>query len=317
MMFQNQQNPALARKPIHALKKQAGFTLLETLVGLSIGVIVVGVALAALLSARFLSGTVDDASNIQQQGTYLMRIIGGQLRQTASMGLNLDIGSGNTPAAGAGFNPAEYGGNALKPVAFETRTSGLDYIDSGGASATGNDFNIDRIEQIINGGSDSLTTGFKRELIPLFDGSIEALSRNCLGAPTAGSGDQRIESVFSFNAAKNEIRCAGNNANAQPLIENVADFKIRYMVQDRVTAMTGAPRLQYVEAAGISNWRHVQGVEVCLTLYGDERIDLPSGSTYKDCDDNDIDMSSLSGERAKRMHVTWRNVFQLRGQGSV
>ena len=50
-------------------------------------------------------------------------------------------------------------------------------------------------------------------------------------------------------------------------------------------------------------------------LYGAEAIDLPSGSNYTDCDGTAVDMSTLTGARAKRMHMVFRNIFQLRSQG--
>ena len=59
----------------------------------------------------------------------------------------------------------------------------------------------------------------------------------------------------------------------------------------------------------------MQGVEVCLVLYGSEAVDMPSGSTYTDCDGSARDMSTLTGVRARRMHMVFRNVFQLRSQG--
>jgi type IV pilus assembly protein PilW len=74
-----------------------------------------------------------------------------------------------------------------------------------------------------------------------------------------------------------------------------------------------------VDATGVTNnWPQVQAVEVCVVLFGNERIDLPAGSTYTDCDGStSVDMSMLSGIRAKRMHIAFRNVFQLRSQGIV
>jgi len=69
---------------------------------------------------------------------------------------------------------------------------------------------------------------------------------------------------------------------------------------------------------GAANWGRVQAVEVCLVLYGVAPIDMPSGSTYTDCDGSTkVDMSTLTGERARRMHIAFRNVFQLRSQGLV
>lgn len=60
------------------------------MVGMAIGLLVVAVAMGALMVSRGISGTVSDASGIQQQGAYILRVIGQQLRQTGLLYLNPD-----------------------------------------------------------------------------------------------------------------------------------------------------------------------------------------------------------------------------------
>jgi len=69
-------------------KTQLGVTLIEMMVGISIGLLVVAAAMGALMVSRSISGTVSDASAIQQQAGYAMRVIGNQLRQAGSLYLN-------------------------------------------------------------------------------------------------------------------------------------------------------------------------------------------------------------------------------------
>ena len=68
------------------------------------------------------------------------------------------------------------------------------------------------------------------------------------------------------------------------------------------------------------NWGQVQGVEVCLVLFGNEPIDLSgvpvANRSYLDCDGTtSVDMANAPGARQNRMHLVFRNVFQLRSQG--
>ena len=58
---------------------QRGVTLIELMVGITIGLLTVAVAMGALMVSRGISGTVNDASNIQQQAAYAMRVIGLQV----------------------------------------------------------------------------------------------------------------------------------------------------------------------------------------------------------------------------------------------
>lgn len=300
----------------HHRMRQRGVTLVELMVGIAIGLLVVAVAMGALMVSRGVSGTVSDASGIQQQGSHVLRMIGQQLRQAGSLYLNPD--------------PAKTGSNdVLIPVAFEIKAASKD----GGNSFDSKDTLI--------GGANTFTTGFRRYKDEVFvrgnddddddddgededggndeDGGIltDTLARNCLGHPKNASTDERVESIFTL--ANNELRCGGNGTTAQPIAQNVAQFQLTYLVQT-VTGGTGTT-VQYRAGsdmptdAGDPAWRRVQGVQVCFVLYGSEPIDLPSGSSYTDCEGNSVDMTTLTGARRNRMHLLFRNTFQVRSQG--
>ena len=271
-------------------RTQRGVTLIELMVGIAIGLLVIAVAMGALMVSRGVSGTVSDASAIQQQAAYAMRVIGLQLRQAGSLRLNLDPGTVVTEA------------NYMVPVAFEANPPTSVVTDIGGTATPV-----------------SFTVGYSRYTEPVFTSASEqAFSRNCLGGPADTSLDVRADSIFSLDTTTNALQCNGNGAGAQPIVQNVANFQVRYLLQDNTTT-PGAPTIKSVDAddvnADLKNWARVQGVEVCLVLYGNEAINLPAGSNYTDCNGTAVDMSTLTGTRAKRMHVPFRNVFQLRSQG--
>lgn len=288
--------------------QQRGVTLIELMVGIVIGLLVVAVAMGALMVSRGISGTVSDASGIQQQGAYVMRVIGQQLRQTGSLYLNPNpTGGSNT--------------DVLSPVAFEIKA---DAVSGGNSFAQ---------ESTLAGASATVTTGFRRYADNVFmvagtaaTASTPAafgtdyLARNCIGAPGNSSTDQLVESIFTFDSAKNELQCAGNGATAQAIVQNVAQFQALYVVQ--TTDATGS-KVQYTKgsdmptAATDPTWRRVQGIQVCLVLYGSEPIDMPAGSTYTDCSGTSVDMTTLTGTRKNRMHLVFRNTFQLRSQGLI
>ena len=281
--------------------RQRGVTLIELMVGIAIGLLVVAVAMGAVMVSRGVSGTVSDASGIQQQGSYVLRVIGQQLRQAGSLYLNPDpVGGGDT--------------DVLTAVVFEIKADGHD---------GGNSFEQ---QDALAGGADTVTTGFRRYEDQVFvaanatSSSIgtDFLARNCVGAPGNDSTDERIESIFTFTAADGTLRCGGNGVNNQPMAQNVAQFQVTYMMQ--TTGPTGTT-VQYrqgsdMPAAGDPDWHRVQGVQVCLVLYGSEPIDMPAGSSYTDCDGiTQVDMTTLTGARKNRMHLLFRNTYQLRSQG--
>lgn len=274
--------------------RQRGLTLIELMVGLAVGLLVVAVAMGGILVSRGVSSTVSDASGIQQQASFVMRVIGQQLRQAGSLYLNPD------PIGGASQD-------VLSAVVFETKAD---------ARGSGNAFKQD---DTLTGGNDTFTTGFRRYQDNVFfadnatssDIGTDFLMRNCVGAPANAKTDERIESIFSYS--NEALRCAGNGAAAQPIAQNVAQFQVGYFEQ--TLSATGTTVQYRNKSTDVVNWRAVQGVQVCLVLYGSESIDMPAGSSYTDCNGTSVNMTTLTGERKNRMHLLFRNTFQLRSQG--
>ncbi|MBB6560362.1 type IV pilus assembly protein PilW [Acidovorax soli] len=273
--------------------KQRGFTLIELMVGITIGLLTIAVAMGALTVSRNVSGTVTDTSGIQQQAAYAMRVIGLQMRQAGSVRLNM--------------NPKSLIAQDLyfAPVGFET-------ISIASGSAKGFNPSTDTITGTNTPAT--VTLGYRRFTEPVFGNAAEqTLARNCLGGPDSANADMRLESIFQLTGS--ELQCSGNGAAAQSIAQNVANFQVRYLLQDTVSTL-GDPNIRAVDAAGVgTNWGRVQAVEVCLVLYGIESISMPAGSTYTDCNGTAVDMTTLPSPRNRRMHSVFRNVFQMRSQG--
>ena len=234
----------LASRP----RSQRGVTLIELLVGLVIGLLVVAAAMGTMMVSRGISGTVSDASNIQQQAAYAMRTIGLQLRQAGSLRLDLNPTGATEDIASA-------------VVDFEPESGDFNYTQNiirGIDAPTGTDF--------------KLTTGYgnyKEALHIETDDASQA--RDCLGQQPS---ETLIENNFVLKTATNELYCGGFQTPAQPIAEKVANFQVRYLMQE---STAGDPQIKYATASTVGkNWGRVQAVEVCLVLYGNESIDLPA-----------------------------------------
>lgn len=278
-------------------QRQQGLSLVELMVGMALGLLVITAAAVALLASRNLAASVSDASHMQQQASYALRVIGLQLRPAGSLFLNLQLPSG---ADGAHST-------ALTPAFFESA-----------ATAVGTARSYAPKTHALQGSDDSLSVSYRRYKEPVYTQSGHAgQARNCLGGPVDTNADQRLESRFSLRG--HVLRCGGNDtaASPQPLLENVAAFRLRYL-RMHADGATGQPQLQYVNAqqAG-SNWSQVVAVEVCLVLFGAQAAVLPEGSGYVGCDGQWVDIASLAAPRSGRMHRMFRNLFQLRSQGSL
>lgn len=266
--------------------RQAGVTLIELLVGLAIGLMTIAVALGALLVSRGVSGTVSDATQLQQQGAHALRVIGLQLRQAGSIRLNLAFAQADPPQTI----------DAGEPVAFETV-----FDRETGTLATGNDF--------------ALRIGYQNynEAVRAADGTVQQQSMlaDCLGrTPDPNEILSTFRLVREEGAAAGELQCAGADGQAETVIGSVADLQVRYLVQ--TLTGTGAS-LRRVDAAGVGgDWPAVVAVEVCLELVGQEGIDT-AGATFRNCswaaDQPETPMDN-------RLHMVFRNTYQLRTQGA-
>lgn len=294
---------AYVTTPQAARVSQQGVTLIELMVGIAIGLLTIAVAIGALMVSRGVSGTVSDASQLQQQASYAFRVIGQQLRQSGSMRLNLAANKAPTDPV-----------MVEDVVAFSPNTDIYSTVPGVPPS-------IPPVAGKDNPGSGEykLALAYQNYEEPSFistptPGANVSFFRDCLGSQPS---TVIIQSQFVLN--NNELTCAGSDNAPQSIIRNVADFQVRYLFQDRAAAITGLPTIQYMNAAAVgANWMSVFGVEVCLVLYGDERIDLPAGSTYTGCDGVAVNMSNtgtLPAIRKNRLHMVFRSVFQLRSQG--
>ena len=270
-------------QPLPLRTSQRGATLLELMVGITIGLLTVAVAVGALMVSRGISGTVSEASQLQQQASFAFRVIGQQLRQAGSRQLDPET----APDVHAKF----YEPIKNVPVDFSgvTPVSGKDNPGTGEYALEINYQNI-------------------REFTVLEPTDGEYQIRNCLqkkAEDSAKNPDPMIVSKFKHNATDATLVCAGGSGAAQPIIQNVKDFTIQYLTQATDGDASAAPTYQYVNAttAGAS-WLKVYAVQVCLELEGAETIDT-AGAKYKKCDGTEVD-------RGNKLRMVFRNTYHIR-----
>lgn len=268
---------------------QNGATLVELLVGITIGLLTVAVGLGAVVMSRGVSGTVSEASQMQQQAAHAFRIIGQQIRQAGS--IRQEVVS--TPAAPASGSSETVDNSWLKYTfdnparVFDRNTQTV--LGSDGTASS--DF--------------KLTLGYQNYVEPM--GPASAASdkspfRDCLGQ------NPNINVVRSkFQLVGDELRCAGDSGSPQPIIKGVADFTVTYLSQTTTAGLN--PVISHAaSAASVADWNKIYGIEVCLELIGSEYVDTV-GSTYKNCHGSTI-------SRGNRLRMVFRNTYQIRSQGT-
>ncbi|MFV0511949.1 MAG: PilW family protein [Shewanella algae] len=267
-------------KALH-LKQQRGVTLIELLISIALGLMTIAVAISALMVSRGISGTVSDASNLQQQAAYAFRVIGQQVRQAGSAELSLGIGVDDPDN-----------------IVVDDKVA---FISSGFQSVNSVVSGIDNPTPA----QYMVTVGFRNYNEANTSGPPASLLRDCLGQAT--NPDSNLLITSSFTMVDDSLRCLGSgNPIPQPIIKNVVDFQVNYLLQQ---PNVSAPTMLRTNAAGVAgNWDNVYAIEVCLELVGDEPIGIENTATYMKCD-------GTTASYDNRLRMVFRNTYQIRSQG--
>ena len=237
--------------------EQHGASLAELLIGLTIGLMVIAAALGTLEMSRGVASSVSELSQLQQQGTYALRVLGMQIREAGSV------------------EPVALGTTGRFAFSDTSAPTGIVVSGKDGAGAT----------------SDAVTLSHQ-------SASSASQARDCLGEVSKSA---RVSGTFFVQNA--ELRCQTADKN-QALIGNVADFQVWYRVR------SGADATQRLTANQLTTpemWAAVKSVEVCLHLRGTS-TNHPGSGKFSDC-------ATTEASRDGRLHVVFRNLFDLRAQG--
>lgn len=266
--------------PLHRLAPQRGASLIELMVGMTVGMFVVLAAVGAMLTTRQGSASTSDSYRVQQAGLTAMRLIGANIRQAGSAEL-VQTGGANT---GVEFGAL---GQRAAGAANDQLVSGT---EGGGANP------------------DTLTVSYQHRIV----GGVDAgVTRDCLGN-SPGNAAVRIDNLFAVTQV--ELRCTGsvNPAAPQALVGDntrptgdvaVEDFQVWYWVEP-VLVLGSQQRVTAGGVAALGGWGQVRAVEVCLQLQG-TRADYPAGGQFTNCQGAQVNLDG-------RLHQTFSGTYMIR-----
>ncbi|ABM38210.1 PilW family protein [Polaromonas naphthalenivorans] len=241
----------------HSKRFQRGFSLMELMVGLTIGLLVVVAALGSFLYTQISSGVVGDSARLQQEADNTFRILGFQIQQAGA----INLGQSTT-------DPDR--------VIFSSAFTGFDPTTTG--ATAGQIFSIHGLEGASNA-PDTLRVSYQ-------DGN--GTTHDCLGNTLLTSNtwnnarrNIRMDNQFTVDTAKKELNCAGATAaGAQPIADGVEDFQVTYGVQ---TVAGGVLQYQFYTADLVPDWTNIQAVTVCLQFIGENRGNPQPGLVVTGC----------------------------------
>lgn len=221
--------------------RQSGLSLIELMVGITIGLMVVLAAIGSLVATEVTSTVTGDSSRLQQKADAVFRNLAFHLTQAGAIVMTAP--SITEPAV----------------LVFSENYTGFDRATTG--APLGQIFSIHGINGAANA-PDTLRISYQD------NGTV----RDCLGnRPAAATVNIRVDNTFSVNGA--DLMCLGASpAVAQSIADGVEDFQVTYGVQ---TFVAGVAQYRFYRADEMlafpltPNWTSIQAVSICLQLIGD------------------------------------------------
>jgi type IV pilus assembly protein PilW len=214
--------------------RQFGASLMELMVGITIGLLVVLAAIGSLVYTRVSSTTMVDATRLQQKADAAFRLINFQTLQAGAIELaaTVDPATVNFSTAYTGFDPT------------------VTLLPANVVSVNGTEGNGTTTQDV-------LRVSYQD------NGAV----RDCLGQATAAlTANIRVDNVFTYvptNGGGGNIICTGAASNvSQPILDGVEDFQVTYGVAT-------AAGFRFFTANNITDWTNIQTVNICLQLRGD------------------------------------------------
>jgi type IV pilus assembly protein PilW len=227
-------------------RRQCGLSLVELLAGMAVGLLVIATAFSTLLLTRSAAASIGDLSQLQQQGSHALQVIGQHLRQASTLEPWRDEATGLHTF---GAEPA--GPDEAAPSVAGTEGAG--------------------------GRPDSVSIGYARGRWPAGSGSPRNWAQyDCNGTNVDNQEQEQVRAAFSLDA-KGQLMCRGMKTS-QPVIGNVADFQVDY----RVDSGAGIRHMDASAVQAANLWPSVTAIEICLDLAGDEQGPEATGS-YRGC----------------------------------
>lgn len=295
---------------------QSGFTLVELLVAMIIGLLLIAGAGGIYVATSGLGRTQDAASTMQDYGNYTINQI---TRGVQRAGYVDWLASTNNYSSA--FNPDMI--NAFTR-SDSTKRDAFHMMFGGATGVTGNLSTVNTTSAVFGcDGALAAAGGYSCGGASIFSGlsvayqtlalagannyspSLNAASAGSDGATDCNGQTPPANIIVNryYVDANNQLMCLGNgNATAQPIASNVIDFQVLYGL-----AATGTENpTQWVKAPNVTNWALVTSIQICLGLRGASGS-APNPNTVVDCTGMPSTLSNSNMRKYFRSTINLRN----------
>ncbi|PFH08816.1 type IV pilus assembly protein PilW [Collimonas sp. PA-H2] len=286
-------------------RRMQGFTLVELMVSVTIGLILVMFLSSLYLNSKSSSRLNDDNARIQEDGRYALSVIGRSLMQ-AGFGNML---TGNTTDFPPSANPTLTGLMGCdKGFAQPITTTPPTCATTLTAPAFAVSYTSEPYDTV-NTPSNSVISG----------AGTDCSGTQATGATSTAGG--LVSNSFYLDTSKNVLYCKGNaGSTAQAILSNVDNMTITYGIDtgNQYTPMQSTTSASTAGASSINGnnkvgWDRVVTVTVCLEIHSTNNvITTSSGQTYYKCG-----ATTATTASDHLLHTTMTRVFTLRNNAAA
>jgi type IV pilus assembly protein PilW len=223
-----------------ARRTGSGFTLVEMMIALVLGMVIIGALLAIFMSSKRTYSTTEAMSRMQESARFGAQFAARELRM-------------------AGYSTSTQLGILNRDLLFPANgpfASGVVVVGTDNAAGAG-----------LKTGADTIRIRYTGDA----NGSVH----DCLGNEVAANTQVSAQLSLSIN---NELQCSDDGGATQTvLVDGISDFQLKYAVDtsgDRYADSTGG--VAYVDAGSVSNWAKVSSVHLALQVAGVNKLQLNS-----------------------------------------
>ena len=319
-------------------RRSKGFSLIELLISMTIGLVIVGAALAAYLGASGAGKVAEAQSRMNEDGQAALNILTQQLRMAGNNPNQVD-------RVGLSRQNPVYGTTTFttSPGTFTTSFFSIRGCDDRFSNITATTAtNLDALTCAAGTSTlpDSIAVNYEADRYNTIPTSA-GLPTDCLGnaisivtatfpitTPTSATSgtytvaDNRFFVGTSTAIVSPTLYCKGNGgaASAQPLVENIEDMQFTYGTVSTATTSTTATVAGYLRADQVASlattpaddatrWGKVLSIRICV-LVRSEAFSAPDAASarYDDCQGNrNVAAPDLRLRRAYSTTVVLRN----------
>lgn len=288
-------------------RPQAGFSLVELLVSMSLGLVVTAALTVMYLSGGQAARNVDANSRLDDDARMALAAVTHELRQ-------------------AGYNPGRDASGTKNDLGQKGWS--LFACDTGFTGASAAERDVDALRCNTGGASFALAVVYEGDLNTGNNTAATGLPMDCVGKGVKETGAGFHTMQARLYVEDNALMCRGSGGNggklgaAQALAENIESMAASFAVANPADAANQDVR-GYLSASGINDpvdpglaalaprerWNKVAAVHLCVVARSESPVlqDLGTAASYQDCHGADVPITDGRLRRAYRSTVLLRN----------